>query len=89
MLSHCLVLKICRIYNLFGIRANHDIHAQLMSQASTFNDGQKFDILQGSGSWFVTCFFITSNLNLEMSTEGISSWIPAFIVNKDIENELF
>ncbi len=43
-----IVLKACRLYNIFGSGANHAIHAQFIAQASIFNDGHKIGLLHGA-----------------------------------------
>ncbi len=52
-----LVLKACRLFNIFGSDVNHAIHAQFMAQASIFNDGHKIGLLHGAGTHFATWFY--------------------------------
>ncbi len=58
MLTSCqpLVLKACRLYNIFGSGDIHAIHDQFMAQVSIFNYGHKIGLLQGAGICFATWF---------------------------------
>ncbi len=51
-----LVLKACRLYNVFGSDANHGIHAQFMIQASAINNGKGIGLFRGAKTRFVTWF---------------------------------
>ena len=54
--TQILVLKACRLYNVFGSGATHSMHAQLMTQSACDNDGRKIGPVRGAGtrmaSWF-------------------------------------
>ncbi len=52
-----LILKICRLFNIFGSGANHAIHTQFAAQSSLYNKGQLIGLLQGAGTWFATWFY--------------------------------
>ena len=45
-----LILKSCRLYNVFGSDANHAIYAQFMAQSSMANKGRKVGLLQVAGT---------------------------------------
>jgi hypothetical protein len=55
-LVQLLILKTCRMYNVFGSGANHAIYAQFIGQSSAANSGRKIGLLRGAGtrmaSWF-------------------------------------
>ncbi len=40
-----LILKACRLYNVFGSRVNHGIYAQFMAQSALANKGCKVGLL--------------------------------------------
>ncbi len=44
---HSLILKPCRLYNVSGSGANHGIHAQFMTHASSINNGKRIRLLRG------------------------------------------
>ena len=45
-----LILKTCRIYNVFESGANHGIYAQFMGQSSLANGGKKVGLFHGAGT---------------------------------------
>lgn len=51
-----LILRVGRLYNVFGSGASHGLHAQFMSQSTLLNNGRKVNLLRGAGtrmaSWF-------------------------------------
>jgi hypothetical protein len=57
LLCQVLILKICRLYNVFRSGANHAIHAQFVAQSSLYNKGQLIGLLRGAGTWFATWFY--------------------------------
>ncbi len=57
-----LVLKACRMYNVFGSDANHGIHAQFMTQASAMNNGKWIGLLRWAGTRFATWFYALHRL---------------------------
>ena len=52
-----LVLKCCRLYNVFGSGASHGIYAQFIAQAAAYNNGKKIGLLRGAGTRFATWFY--------------------------------
>jgi hypothetical protein len=52
-----LILKICRLYNVFGSGANHAILAQFAAQSSLYNKGRLIGLLRGAGTRFATWFY--------------------------------
>ena len=52
-----LVLKCCRLYNVFSSGAAHGIYAQFISQTSMANSGKKIGLLRGAGTRMATWFY--------------------------------
>jgi hypothetical protein len=52
-----LILKTCRLYNVFGSGTNLAIYAQFMAQSSMANKGRKVGLLGGAGTR-IHCAFI-------------------------------
>ena len=52
-----LILKTCRIYNVFGSGANHGIYVQFMGQSSLANGGKKVGLLHGAGTRMAMWFY--------------------------------
>jgi hypothetical protein len=52
-----LILRTCRIYNVFGSGANHAIYAQFMAQSSLSNRGKKVGLLRGAGTRMAMWFY--------------------------------
>ena len=44
-----LILKTCRLYNVFGSGAHHAIYAQFMAQSSMYNKGRPFCVVLEHG----------------------------------------
>ncbi len=57
-----LILKACRLYNVFGSRANHGIYAQFMAQSALANKGCKVGLLQGAGTRMALWFYAMMRL---------------------------
>jgi hypothetical protein len=57
-----LILKACRLYNVFGSRANHGIYAQFMAQSALANKGHKVGLLQGAGTQMALWFYAMMRL---------------------------
>ena len=57
-----LMLKTCRLYNIFGSGANHGIYSQFMLQSAHFNDGGELGLLRGAGTRFATWFYAMHRL---------------------------
>jgi hypothetical protein len=45
-----LILKTCRLYNIFGLGANHGIYVQFMAQSAMANKGCTVNLLRGAGT---------------------------------------
>ena len=52
-----LILKTCRLYNVFGLGAHHAMHAQFISQSALSNCGKRVGLLWGAGIRFATWFY--------------------------------
>jgi hypothetical protein len=52
-----LILKACRLYNVFGSGANHGIYAQFMAQSALVNKGCKVGLLRGAGTRMALWFY--------------------------------
>ncbi len=62
-----LILRTCRIYNVFGSGANHAIYAQFMAQSSLAHRGKKVGLLRGAGTRMAMWFYVMIRLlRLEM-----------------------
>ena len=57
-----LILKTCRLYNVFGSGANHAIYAQFMAQSSMANRGRKVGLLRGAGTRMALWFYAMMRL---------------------------
>ena len=57
-----LILKTCRLYDVFGSGANHAIYAQFMAQLSMANKGCKVGLLQGAGTRMALWFYAMMRL---------------------------
>lgn len=51
-----LILRCCRLYNVFGSGANHAIYAQLIGQSSTIH-GRKVGLLRGASTRMASFFY--------------------------------
>ncbi len=56
-----LILKTCRLYNVFGSGANHAIHAQFIAQ-SLANKDKQVGLLRGAGTRFASWFYAMMHL---------------------------
>ena len=57
-----LVLKTCRMYNVFGSGANHAIYALFMAQSALANRGRKVGLLRGAGTRMALWFYAMMRL---------------------------
>ena len=57
-----LILKACRLYNVFGSGANHGIYAQFMAQSALANKGRKVGLLMGAGTRMALWFYAMMRL---------------------------
>ena len=57
-----LILKVCRLYNVFGSGASHGIYAQFIQQSGVHNNGQRIGLLRGAGTRFATYFYAMMRL---------------------------
>ena len=94
-----LILKTCRLYNVFGSGASHRIHAQFMTQASALNNGKRIGLLRGAGTRFATWFYAMHRLLRQKRALYATVHSPAFqtlahnarvaLAVQDIENSQF
>ena len=61
-LLQILILKVCRMYNVFGSGAAHGIYAQFIQQSGVHNNGKRIGLLRGSGTMFSTYFYAMMRL---------------------------
>ena len=52
-----LILKTCRMYNVFGSGASHAIYAQFMAQSALANRGRKVCLIRGAGTRMALWFY--------------------------------
>ena len=52
-----LILKICRLYNVFGCGSSHGIYAIFIAQTTKANGGRAIGLLRGAGTRFATWFY--------------------------------
>lgn len=52
-----LVLKVCRLYNVFGSGASHSLHALFMKASARHNNGIRINLLRGAGNRMATFFY--------------------------------
>ena len=52
-----LILRTCRLYNVFGSGANHAMYAQFIDQSALANRGRHVGLLRGAGTRFATWFY--------------------------------
>ena len=57
-----LILKTCRLYNVFGSGANHAIYAQFLAQSAMANRGRKVGLLRGAGTRMALWFYAMMRL---------------------------
>ena len=55
--SKTLVLKSCRMYNIFGSGSTHAAHAQFMVQSAVDNNGRKIGLSRGATSRMASWFY--------------------------------
>ena len=55
--SKTLVLKACRMYNIFGSGSTHAAHAQFMVQSAVDNNGRKIGLSRGATSRMASWFY--------------------------------
>ena len=63
-LSICqvMILKTCRMYNVFGSGASHAIYAQFMVQSALANRDRKVCLIQGAGTQMALWFYAMMHL---------------------------
>jgi hypothetical protein len=59
-----LILKTCRMYNVFGSGANHGIYAQFMAQSALSKSGRAVRLLRGAGTRMALWFYAMIRLLL-------------------------
>ena len=52
-----LILKTCRLYNVFGSGSRHGVYAQFMVQSALVNNGKRIGLLRGAGTRFASFFY--------------------------------
>ena len=52
-----LILKICRLYNVFGCGSSHGIYAIFIAQTTKANRGRAIGLLRVAGTRFATWFY--------------------------------
>ena len=52
-----LILKICRLYNLFGCGSSHGIYEIFIAHTTKANGGRAIGLLRGAGTMFATWFY--------------------------------
>ena len=52
-LLHILILKFCRMYNVFGSGATHGIYLQLIWQSGVHNNTKRIGLIRGAGTGFL------------------------------------
>ena len=52
-----LILKFCRLYNVFGCGSSHGIYAIFIAQTTKANGGRAVGLLRGAGTRFATWFY--------------------------------
>ena len=52
-----LILKICRLYNVFGCGSSHGIYAIFIAHTTKENGGRAIGLLRGAGTRFATWFY--------------------------------
>jgi hypothetical protein len=57
-----LILKTCRLYNVFGSGANHGNYAQIMAQSAMANKGCLVNLLRGAGTRMALWFYAVVHL---------------------------
>ncbi len=93
-----LILKTCRLYNVFGSSASHRIHA-FMTQTSALNNGKRIGLLRVAGTRFATWFYAMHCLLRQKRAHYATVHSPAFqplahnarvaLAMQDIENSQF
>ena len=61
-LFHILILKVCRMYNVFCSVEAHGIYAQFIQQSGVHNNRKRIGLLRGSGTMFSTYFYAMMRL---------------------------
>ena len=57
-----IIIKVCRMYNVFGSGAEHGIYAQLIQNSGVHNNGKRIGLLRGAGTRFLTYFYAMMHL---------------------------
>jgi hypothetical protein len=55
-----MILKTCRLYNVFGSGTNHGIYVQFMAQSALANQGRKVGLLRDAGTRVMVLYHDTS-----------------------------
>jgi hypothetical protein len=62
VLLKTLILKTCRLYNVFGSGSTHGIYAQFIAQSALANHGRPIGLLRGAGTRMATWFYAMHRL---------------------------
>ena len=57
-----LILKVCRMYNVFGSGAAHRIYTQFIQQSYFHNNGNRIELLRDAVTRFATYFYAMMRL---------------------------
>ena len=66
--SQVLIIKTCRLYNVFGSGSRHGVYAQFLFQSGLMNNGRRIGPLRGAGTRFATFFYCMIRL--------LRLWLP-------------
>ncbi|KAL3769143.1 hypothetical protein ACHAWU_001211 [Discostella pseudostelligera] len=57
-----LILKTCRLYNVFGSGAQHAVYAQFMAKSAVSNNGRQVGLIRGAGTRMALWFYAMMRL---------------------------
>ncbi len=52
-----LILKVCRLYNVFGSGSSHGMYAQFLAKSALLDGGRAIGLLRGAGTRFASWFY--------------------------------
>jgi hypothetical protein len=82
-----LILKTCRLYNVFGSGANCGIYAQFMAQSALARKGHKVGLLQGAGTRMALWFYVMMHL-LRLQQPLVGTIHQQKFVNLNLNNSV-
>ncbi len=62
VLMQSLILKTCRLYNVFGSGAQHAVYAQFIAQSTMSNNGRPVGLIRGAGTRMALWFYAMMRL---------------------------